>query len=67
MLARAVANECNINFISMKCSEFLLSTSSDNIEDRVRNIFDKARQTSPCVLFIDELDCKSKKKIRSII
>jgi hypothetical protein len=38
--------------------------SLNNIEDSVRDIFDKARQTAPCILFIDELDCMSKKKKR---
>jgi SpoVK/Ycf46/Vps4 family AAA+-type ATPase len=61
MLVKALANECNINLISINGCE-LLSMSLNNIEDSVRDIFDKARQTAPCILFIDELDCMGKKK-----
>jgi len=55
LLAKAVANECQANFISIKGPE-LLSMWFGESEANVRDIFDKARSASPCVLFFDELD-----------
>jgi transitional endoplasmic reticulum ATPase len=55
LLAKAVASECSANFISIKGPE-LLSMWVGESESNVRNVFDKARQASPCVLFFDELD-----------
>lgn len=55
LLAKAVANECSANFISIKGPELLTMYFGES-ESNVRNIFDKARQASPCVLFFDELD-----------
>lgn len=55
LLAKAVATECAANFLSIKGPE-LLSMWFGESESNVRNIFDKARQASPCILFFDELD-----------
>jgi transitional endoplasmic reticulum ATPase len=55
LLAKAVANECSANFISIKGPELLTMWFGES-EANVREIFDKARQASPCVLFFDELD-----------
>jgi transitional endoplasmic reticulum ATPase len=55
LLAKAVASECSANFISIKGPEFLSIWFGES-ESHVRNIFDKARQASPCILFFDELD-----------
>jgi len=55
LLAKAVASECSANFISIKGPE-LLSMWFGESESNVRNIFNKARQAAPCVLFFDELD-----------
>lgn len=55
LLAKAIATECQANFISIKGPE-LLSMWFGESESNVRNIFDKARQASPCLLFFDELD-----------
>lgn len=55
LLAKAVANECSANFISIKGPELLTMWFGES-ESNVRDIFDKARQASPCVLFFDELD-----------
>jgi SpoVK/Ycf46/Vps4 family AAA+-type ATPase len=60
MLAKALANEYNVKFISIKCCE-LLAMSLDNTENNVRKVFDDARRAAPCVLFIDKLDCLCKK------
>ena len=55
LLAKAVANEANANFISVKGPE-LLSKYVGESESAVREVFKKARQVAPCVLFIDEID-----------
>ena len=59
MLAKAIANECQTNFISVKGPE-LMSMWVGESERGVRNVFDKARQAQPCVLFMDELDSIAK-------
>ena len=55
MLAKAVASECNISFISVKGPE-LLDPYIGESEKNIRDIFQKALVTAPCVLFFDELD-----------
>ena len=55
LLAKAVANECSANFISIKGPEMLTMWFGES-EANVREIFDKARSSAPCVLFFDELD-----------
>jgi len=58
-MAKAVATECQSNFISVKGPELLTMWFGES-EQNVREIFDKARQASPCVLFFDELDSLAK-------
>merc|ERR1711939_195834 len=55
LLAKAIANECASNFISIKGPELLTMWFGES-EGNVREVFDKARQAAPCVLFFDELD-----------
>lgn len=55
LLAKAVANECQANFISIKGPELLTMWFGES-EANVRDVFEKARQAAPCVLFFDELD-----------
>ena len=55
LLAKAIANECQANFISVEGPELLTMWFGES-EANVREIFDKARQSAPCVLFFDELD-----------
>eukprot|EP01111_Echinosteliopsis_oligospora_P013085 TRINITY_DN45_c1_g1_i2.p1 TRINITY_DN45_c1_g1~~TRINITY_DN45_c1_g1_i2.p1 ORF type:complete len:797 (-),score=286.79 TRINITY_DN45_c1_g1_i2:80-2470(-) len=55
LLAKAIANECQANFISIKGPELLTMWFGES-EANVRELFDKARQAAPCVLFFDELD-----------
>jgi transitional endoplasmic reticulum ATPase len=55
LMAKAVANECAANFISVKGPELLTMWFGES-EANVREIFDKARGAAPCVLFFDELD-----------
>merc|ERR1712093_372735 len=55
LLAKAVANECQSNFISVKGPELLTMWFGES-EANVRDTFAKARGAAPCVLFFDELD-----------
>jgi transitional endoplasmic reticulum ATPase len=55
LLAKAIATECSSNFISIKGPELLTMWFGES-EGNVREVFDKARQSAPCVLFFDELD-----------
>lgn len=55
MIARAVANECNAEFISVGIADVLNMWIGES-ERNLVNIFEKARAQSPCVLFFDELD-----------
>lgn len=55
MLAKAVATESEANFISVKGPEFLNKWVGES-EKAVRETFRKARQASPCVIFLDEID-----------
>jgi transitional endoplasmic reticulum ATPase len=59
LLAKAIANECQSNFISIKGPELLTMWFGES-EANVRNVFDKARAAAPCVLFFDELDSIAK-------
>jgi len=55
MLAKAVASESETNFISVKGPQ-LMSKYVGESEKGVREVFKKARQASPCIVFFDELD-----------
>ncbi len=55
LLAKAVANESEANFISIKGPE-LLSKWVGESEKGVREVFRKARQAAPCIIFFDEID-----------
>ena len=55
LMAKAVANECQANFISVKGPELLTMWFGES-EANVRDLFEKARAAAPCVLFFDELD-----------
>ncbi|XP_021183018.1 transitional endoplasmic reticulum ATPase TER94 isoform X1 [Helicoverpa armigera] len=65
LLAKAIANECQANFISVKGPELLTMWFGES-EANVRDIFDKARSASPCVLFFDELDSIAKSRGGSV-
>ena len=55
LLAKAAANESGVNFLSVKGPE-LLSRFVGESERAVREVFHKARQAAPCVVFFDEVD-----------
>merc|ERR1712134_207272 len=61
LMAKAVATECSANFVSIKGPELLTMWFGES-ESNVRDIFDKARQAAPCVLFFDELDSIAKSR-----
>ena len=55
MFAEALARECKCNFVSVKASE-ILSKYLGESERIVRDLFERARLASPCILFFDEID-----------
>ena len=55
LLAKATASESEVNFISVKGPE-LLSKWVGESEKGIREVFKKARQASPCIIFFDEID-----------
>ena len=55
LLAKAVAKQSGLNFISVKGPE-LMSKYVGESERGVREVFKKARQASPCIIFFDEID-----------
>ncbi|GAB64449.1 cell division cycle ATPase [Plasmodium cynomolgi strain B] len=61
LLAKAIANECNANFISVKGPELLTMWFGES-EANVRDLFDKARAASPCIIFFDEIDSLAKER-----
>ena len=55
LIARAIAKESEVNFIAVKGPE-LLSKYIGESEKGVREVFKKARQAAPCILFFDEIE-----------
>ena len=55
LLAKAVASESEVNFISVKGPEILSKWVGES-EKGVREVFKKAKQASPCIIFFDEID-----------
>jgi transitional endoplasmic reticulum ATPase len=55
LLAKALATESQVNFISVK-GPALLSKYVGESERQVRDVFRKARQAAPCIMFFDEID-----------
>ncbi len=61
LLARAVASEAGVSFISASGSEFIEMFVGVGAS-RVRKLFEKARDSAPCVLFIDEIDAVGRQR-----
>ena len=55
LIAKAVAGEAGVPFISMSGSEFIEMFAGLGAS-RVRKLFEKAKKMSPCIIFIDEID-----------
>ena len=55
LIAKAIAGEANVPFISMSGSEFIEMFAGLGAS-RVRKLFDRARRLEPCIVFIDEID-----------
>ena len=64
LLAKAVASETEVNFLSVK-GPSLLSKYVGESEKGVREIFHKARQAAPCIVFFDELDALVPERARA--
>ena len=61
LLARAVAGEANVPFYSLSGSDFVEMFVGVGAS-RVRDLFKKAQETAPCIIFIDELDAIGKSR-----
>ena len=55
LIAKAIAGEAGVPFISMSGSEFIEMFAGLGAS-RVRKLFDKAKKVAPCIIFIDEID-----------
>lgn len=61
LLAKAVATEANVPFLSMNGSEFIEMIGGLGAA-RVRDLFKEAKKRSPCIVYIDEIDAIGKKR-----
>jgi len=61
LIAKAIASECDANFISVSSSEFVELFVGMGAS-KVRNLFRQAREQSPCIIFMDEIDAVGKRR-----
>lgn len=61
LLAKAVAGEAGVPFFSMSGSDFIEMFAGLGAK-RVRDLFEQARKSSPCIIFIDEIDAVGGKR-----
>ncbi|XP_077969633.1 peroxisomal ATPase PEX6-like [Styela clava] len=64
LLAKAVATQCSLSFLSVKGPE-LINMYVGQSEENVRKVFSRARDAAPCVVFFDELDSLAPNRGRS--
>ena len=64
LIAKAIAGEANVPFISMSGSEFIEMFAGLGAS-RVRKLFEKAKKVSPCIIFIDEIDAIGSRRASS--
>src|SRR5204863_4338933 len=65
LLARAVAGEANVPFFSMSASEFVEAIVGVGAA-RVRDLFVQAKESSPAIVFVDELDAIGRSRTSGI-
>jgi len=65
LIARVIANEAEANCISIKGPEVLSKWFGES-EQRIRTLFMKARESSPCIIFFDEIDAVSAARGKSV-
>jgi len=65
LLARAVAGEADVQFLSISGSDFMEMYVGVGAS-RVRDLFRQAREKAPCIVFIDELDAIGKSRVNNI-
>jgi cell division protease FtsH len=61
LIAKAIASEADANFISISASEFVEIFVGMGAA-KVRNLFEQARQNTPCIVFIDEIDAVGRQR-----
>ncbi|MFZ5813813.1 MAG: ATP-dependent zinc metalloprotease FtsH [Bacillota bacterium] len=61
LLARAVAGEAGVPFLSISGSDFVEMYAGVGAA-RVRSLFEKARQNAPCIVFVDEIDAVARQR-----
>ena len=61
LLAKAIAGEANVPFFSISGSDFVEMFVGVGAS-RVRDLFDQARKTAPCIIFIDEIDAVGRQR-----
>ena len=61
LIAKAIASECDANFISVASSEFVELFVGLGAQ-KVRSLFSEARENTPCIVFIDEIDSIGKQR-----
>jgi cell division protease FtsH len=66
LLARAVAGEAGVPFFSMSGSEFVEMLVGVGAA-RVRDLFEQAKQSAPCIIFLDEIDAVGRQRGRSLV
>ena len=64
LIAKAIAGEANVPFISMSGSEFVEMFAGLGAS-RVRKLFERAKKVSPCIIFIDEIDAIGSRRTSS--
>ncbi len=64
LLAKALAHETEVNFISIKCPEFLSMWVGESAK-AVRETFRKAKSAAPCIIFFDEIDAIAPRRSES--
>ena len=65
LIAKAIAGEADVPFISMSGSEFIEMFAGLGAS-RVRKLFERARKLSPCIVFIDEIDAIGARRTSNI-